>query len=151
MKRDTHFNHQFVEFIPDTLKERTLYVSIAYATASHLCACGCGHEVVTPLSPTDWRLTFDGETVSLDPSIGNWSFVCRSHYYIRRNRVRWSYPMTGREVDALRAKDAQDKKGYFDNTDHQLKERHGVSQGGSPNNWLTRATNRVLKRLARLP
>ncbi|MFC4855982.1 DUF6527 family protein [Actinophytocola glycyrrhizae] len=29
----------------------------------------------------DQRRDFNGETVSLSPSIGNWSFPCRSHYY----------------------------------------------------------------------
>jgi hypothetical protein len=42
---------------------------------------------VTPFTPTDWRMTFDGESVSLDPSVGNWNQKCRSHYVIRRNRV----------------------------------------------------------------
>lgn len=31
-----------------------------------------------------WTLIFDGDTVSLDPSIGNWSFHCQSHYLIVR-------------------------------------------------------------------
>jgi hypothetical protein len=46
------------------------------------CCCGCGHEVVTPFSPTDWKLTFDCVSVSLYPSIGNWSPPCRAHYFI---------------------------------------------------------------------
>ncbi len=33
--------------------ERTLYISIPYVTAAHKCPCGCGEEIVTPLSPTD--------------------------------------------------------------------------------------------------
>jgi hypothetical protein len=36
-----------------------LYVSLEYATAIHACACGCGNEVVTPLSPNGWKLTFE--------------------------------------------------------------------------------------------
>ena len=70
MRPDIVLTHEFVEFVPDELKERTLYGSIPYKTVVHLCCCGCGREVVTPLSPTDWQLTFDGETVSLHPSIG---------------------------------------------------------------------------------
>jgi hypothetical protein len=61
-----------------------LYVSPGYATVTHLCCCGCGAEVVTPLSPTDWKLTFDGVAISLSPSVGNWSLPCRSHYFIDR-------------------------------------------------------------------
>ena len=62
-------DHTFVEEIPQLLEPATCYVSIRYATAAHLCPCRCGHEVNTPISPTDWALTFDGETVSLHPSI----------------------------------------------------------------------------------
>lgn len=100
--------HEFVEFLPERLQEGVLYVSVAYATATHKCCCGCGHEVVTPLTPTDWKLIFDGETVTLDPSIGNWSFPCQSHYWIRRNGVQWADRwireriQTGREHDASR-------------------------------------------------
>jgi hypothetical protein len=79
--------HRFVECIPDSVDSGVLYISISYATAIHLCVCGCGKEVVTPFTPTDWKLIFDGETVSLTPSIGNWSFPCRSHYFIKRNRI----------------------------------------------------------------
>lgn len=90
MKRELVLRHEFVEFIPDQLKDGTIYVSIPYATVAHKCCCGCGTEVVTPLSPADWTLIFDGESISLDPSIGNWSFDCKSHYWIRGNRVRWA-------------------------------------------------------------
>jgi hypothetical protein len=75
--------HKFVEFVPEDIQPNTLYVSVEYGTAVHKCCCGCGEEVVTPLTPTDWKLKFDGESVSLAPSIGNWSFKCRSHYFIR--------------------------------------------------------------------
>ena len=81
--------HEFVHFIPEDLAEGTLYVSIPFVTAIHLCCCGCGNEVVTPLDPDGWRLTFDGKSVSLHPSIGNWSLACRSHYWITRNNVHW--------------------------------------------------------------
>jgi hypothetical protein len=53
MKPSKGFTHEFVEFIPDTIEEGKIYVSIAYATTVHKCACGCGKEVVTPFSPTD--------------------------------------------------------------------------------------------------
>ncbi|MFC1414146.1 DUF6527 family protein [Streptacidiphilus sp. N1-12] len=82
--------HVFIDNFPDQLEPGTLYISIPYTTAAHLCCCGCGHEVVTPLSPTDWQLTFDGQSVSLHPSIGNWSLACQSHYWIRTNTVHWA-------------------------------------------------------------
>ncbi len=112
MKRST-FTFQFVEFIPKGLDDGVLYVSMTYATASHGCFCGCGKKVVTPLSPTDWRLTFDGDTVSLDPSIGNWSYPCRSHYILHNNRVRWAGPMSASEIRAVRERDGLAKKRYY--------------------------------------
>lgn len=97
---------RFVEFIPSELEEGVLYISIEYRTAVHKCICGCGNKVVTPLTPTDWEITYNGKTVSLSPSIGNWNFECRSHYFITRNRIRhakqwdnWKIKK-GREVDA---------------------------------------------------
>jgi Family of unknown function (DUF6527) len=97
--------HQFVEHIPEVLTLGVLYVCIPYATVVHTCCCGCGGEVVTPLSPTDWQLVFDGESVSLEPSIGNWSFACRSHYWIEHNQVRWARRWSEKEIEAGRAKD----------------------------------------------
>jgi hypothetical protein len=112
MKQES-FKHQFVEFIPEELQDGTLYVSMRFATVAHLCACGCGTKAVTPLKPTDWKLTFDGKTITLDPSIGNWSFPCRSHYWIRNNRVRWAEDWSQSRIDANRAHDRWAKEKYF--------------------------------------
>jgi hypothetical protein len=90
-------SHEFVKSVPEILKDRVLYVSMEFATAIHKCCCGCGNEVVTPLSPKDWKLTFDGETISLTPSIGNWSFDCQSHYWITNSRVEWAPKWDGRK------------------------------------------------------
>jgi hypothetical protein len=97
--------HEFVEFIPAVLEEGVVYVSTTYATAAHRCCCGCGHEVVTPLTPTDWTLSFDGATVSFNPSIGNWSFPCRSHYWIERNRVIPAPSWSTSQIEAGRDRD----------------------------------------------
>src|ERR1700682_3364155 len=116
MTRRTTLTHEFVEFIPDVLEEGTVYVSIPYATVAHKCFCGCGNEVNTPLSPTDWRLTFDGETISLDPSIGSWSLACESHYWIERNRVRWAPKWSKKEINEGRRRDRFAKEKYFKGT-----------------------------------
>ncbi len=113
MKREIVLRHEFVEFIPDKLEDAIVYVSIPYATVAHKCCCGCGTEVVTPLSPTDWKLIFDGETVSLDPSIGNWSFACKSHYWIRRNKVKWAARWSKDEIDAARSHERLAKESYY--------------------------------------
>ena len=90
MIRHTSLAHEFVEYIPSELADGVLYISIPYRTAVHRCACGCGNKVVTPISPADWQLFYDGDTVSLTPSIGNWGFPCRSHYWINAGRIRWA-------------------------------------------------------------
>ncbi|MFF9150339.1 DUF6527 family protein [Streptomyces sp. NPDC014861] len=88
----------FTETFPQAMDAGVLYISIAYRTCGHLCCCGCGQEVVTPLSPAQWSLTYDGENVSLTPSIGNWSLPCQSHYWIRDGRVRWSSRYTPADI-----------------------------------------------------
>lgn len=79
-----------------------LYVSMERSVAIHLCACGCGNEVVTPLSPVDWQLRYDGEVISLNPSIGNWNFKCRSHYWIANNRIKWAASWSNKQVEDSR-------------------------------------------------
>lgn len=117
MKRETSLTHQFVEYIPSNLKDGTVYVSMAFATVVHKCCCGCGNEVVTPLSPTDWKLIFDGHSISLEPSIGNWNFACQSHYWIRSNRVKWSPRWSQEEIATGRAYDSLEKEKYFSSTE----------------------------------
>lgn len=105
--------HKFVEFIPDLIEEKTLYISIEYCSIVHNCMCGCGNEVVTPLSPTDWELCFDGKTVSLSPSIGNWNFNCKSHYFITRSKIRHARSWDNLEIEEGRKKDTENKKSFF--------------------------------------
>jgi hypothetical protein len=114
MKPEIVLRHEFVEYIPDDLKDGTIYVSLAFATAAHKCCCGCGGEVVTPISPTDWRLIFDGESISLDPSIGNWNFSCKAHYWILRNRVKWAPRWSQKKIEIGRAHDRSKKERYFE-------------------------------------
>ena len=113
MNPEILLKHEFVEFIPEELKERTLYISKKYGTAVHKCCCGCGHEVVTPLSPVGWRITFDGKTVSLYPSIGNWSLPCKSHYFITGSRVEWSYEWSEEAIALGRQRSVRAKEVYF--------------------------------------
>ena len=87
--RTTQFQPIFVKYIPETLEEGKLYISMEYATASHLCACGCGEKVVTPISPFFWQMYYNGKDITLTPSIGNYEFLCQSHYFIRHNMVEW--------------------------------------------------------------
>ena len=99
----------FVDAIPEGVVSGKLYISIEFATSVHKCCCGCGMEVVTPFSPTDWKLTFDGVSVSLTPSVGNWSFPCRSHYWITNNAVRWAEDWSQERIETGRAHDRAGK------------------------------------------
>lgn len=105
--------HKFVEFIPNEIKEGIIYISVEYKTAVHLCICGCGNKVVTPFSPTDWSLLFDGQTISLSPSIGNWSFECKSHYFIKKNKIHVARKWNDIEIKLNREKDVKKKKRFF--------------------------------------
>ncbi|QEL16822.1 DUF6527 family protein [Limnoglobus roseus] len=87
MIRYRRLEHRFVRTFPDCIEPGIFYVSLEFGTTTHSCCCGCGEEVVTPLSPSGWKITFDGETVSLWPSVGSWTLRCSSHYVIDRGRV----------------------------------------------------------------
>ncbi|MGW2867899.1 DUF6527 family protein [Kitasatospora sp. NPDC001225] len=119
---------RFVDSFPPVMESGVLYVSIPYTTCGHLCACGCGQEVVTPLSPAQWALTYDGENVSLFPSIGNWGLACRSHYWISEGAVRWSRRYTAREI-----------------ADNRERDRKVLQQhlGEDPAGWLARLYRRL--------
>lgn len=107
--RTTRLTHEFVDHFPDALDDGVLYVSLPFASVAHRCCCGCGNEVVTPLTPYDWQVTFDGESISLAPSIGNWSFACESHYWIKRGHVRWAPRMTRQEIASGRLRSRRDR------------------------------------------
>ncbi len=140
MRSNSKLTHAFVELVPNVLQEGVVYVSIPYATAIHRCFCGCGNEVVTPLSPTDWKLIFDGKTVSLEPSIGNWGFACRSHYWIKHDMVVWAGTWSNEQIHAGRLADSLAKERYFGGSRDHASPAEGVQkeQQGSPQSWLYR-------------
>ena len=116
MSRLDKLSHRFVDGFPDKLDAGVLYVAPEFATMSHLCCCGCGREVVTPLSPKDWKMTFDGESVSVHPSIGSWSLPCRSHYVIRNGRIHWAGQWTDEQIERGRKRDLAAKRGDQEST-----------------------------------
>lgn len=113
----------FVEFIPSDIEAGKLYISMTYATSVHLCASGCGHKVVLPLHPAQWRITYDGASVSMSPSVGNWALPCQSHYWIRSNRVEWAGKWDRAKIDGGRLRDLQDLDSFYT-------EDEGESQDG---------------------
>ena len=120
--------HKFVELMPSSLEEGILYISVEYAIAVHKCVCGCGNKVVTPLSPNDWEMTFDGETVSLYPSIGNWALECKSHYWITNNVVKHARKWSDSEILFGRIKETFERKIYYSKKASQKKKRNNKTK-----------------------
>lgn len=105
--------HRFVEFMPDIIEDGILYISLDYGTVIHNCACGCGNEVNTPLSPTAWKMIYNGESISLKPSIGNWSFDCKSHYWITKNKIKWSVKWDDETIREVRNHEDFEREEYY--------------------------------------
>ena len=120
LSRLSRIEPEFVDLMPRELRPGILYVSMKYATTQHLCACGCGKKVVLPLSPADWNLRYDGENISMSPSVGNWEYSCRSHYWIEGNQVHWARAWTRQEVEAGRLRDIRDIDSYFQERQSQV-------------------------------
>lgn len=79
---------QEVLHMPEKLEQGIIYVSEEFKLAIHLCACGCRVETVTPFdSDKGWQLTRDPEGITLQPSIGNMNFACKSHYFVTNGKV----------------------------------------------------------------
>lgn len=103
----------FVDRIPEQLTDGMLYVSMEYGTVVHRCACECGGEVITPLTPTDWTLIYNGDGVSLRPSISNSSSGCGAHYFVTDSTVRWCRPLTPVQTAGRQARDRFAKDVYY--------------------------------------
>jgi hypothetical protein len=104
---------QRVHYMPKILEPGVLYVSEEFGAAAHLCPCGCGTKVRTPLGPTDWTLqeTVNGPT--LFPSIGNWQLPCRSHYLIKEGRIVWCTQWTPEQIAAGRLAEEKRSRAYY--------------------------------------
>jgi hypothetical protein len=99
--------------MPERIDEGIVYISLNYRTIIHKCASGCGEEVNTPLHQSSWKLIFNGESISLSPSIGNWNFDCKSHYWITENKVKWSKKWDSSKIQSIRAQENLERKNYF--------------------------------------
>lgn len=135
MKTDFRIRHEFVETMPPQREEGVLYVSIPFSTAVHNCFCGCGTKVVTPIKPAGWELTYDGDTVSLWPSVGSWGLPCRSHYIIRKDMVTWAGDMSQERIDQGREHDRRSRERYYSEAYTQLparKETVATGEAGQP-------------------
>lgn len=107
------FTLRHVEFMPRELEPGILFVSQRFGVAGHLCACGCGNKVMTPLREMEWSLSELNGRPTLDPSIGNWQLACRSHYVIADGEVLWMPAWSQARVDAGRAREIARREAYF--------------------------------------
>jgi N6-adenosine-specific RNA methylase IME4 len=109
-----HFELQSVHYMPKLLEAGILYVSEEFHTAAHICACGCGQKVRTPLGPTEWTVRNDARGPTLHPSVGNWQLPCKSHYLITNGNVQWSNQWTDKQIHAGRQKEHARRTAYYE-------------------------------------
>ena len=103
----------WVEDMPQTLETGKLYISVKHCLTEHRCACGCGVDVSLPIGKSDWWLLYDGDTISLWPSVGNWRLPCRSHYLIKENRTIWCPRWTDEQILEGRNQDRLETLAYI--------------------------------------
>jgi hypothetical protein len=115
------FELQRVHYMPRELASGILYLSEEFDIAMHLCACGCGSKVKTPLGPTEWSVIETKRGPSLRPSVGNWQQGCQSHYWITNGEVRWAEKWTPEEIAAGRRHEEERRSKYYD----ALERKHG--------------------------
>lgn len=122
-----------VQYMPKELEPGVLYVSREFSTAAHLCACGCGTKIRTPLGPTEWSVEATKAVPTMRPSIGNWQQPCKSHYVIWNGEVRWAGQWTASQIAAGRANEQQRLKAYLNSQNANV----GQTASG-PWQWLRR-------------
>lgn len=114
---------QRVHYMPAQLEPGVLYVSEEFGTAAHICACGCGSKVRTPLGATEWAVEETTSGPTLRPSVGNWQLPCRSHYWIEAGKIIWSGEWTLEEVLAGRQTEEERRLAYYQGLQTKLPSR----------------------------
>lgn len=113
------FKLERVQFMPKELESGILYASEEFSTAAHLCACGCGSKIRTPLGPTEWSIRETRSGPSLRPSVGNWQQPCQSHYWIERGEIKWAPKWTEQEILRGRRREEENRQAYYDALNRQ--------------------------------
>lgn len=108
-----------VHYMPQDLTPGVLYVSKEFGAVAHLCACGCGTKVRTPLAPTEWSLKETDRGPTLRPSIGSWQQACQSHYLITAGEVVWAEQWTPEEIACGRCREEERRRAYYDALDRK--------------------------------
>jgi hypothetical protein len=107
---------EYVKHFPANFELGVLYISEEFETAGHLCCCGCGEKVITPLNPAKWSIRKEGSTVTLSPSVGNWKYACQSHYLIVRNQVITARKFNASAIESVQRRDQRDMNRYVRQT-----------------------------------
>jgi len=113
------FEMRRVHYMPENLKPGILYVSEEFDIAIHLCACGCGSKVKTPLGVTEWSVKKTKTGPTLRPSIGNWQQPCRSHYWITDGKVVWAEKWTPEKIVAGRRQEEERRRAHYNALDRK--------------------------------
>jgi hypothetical protein len=117
-----------VQYLPIELEPGILYVSEEFEVAGHLCPCGCGSKIITPLGHTEWSFSEYKGKGTLYPSIGNWQLPCKSHYWVTNGEIQWSYKWTEEQIEAGRRAEDMRRKMFYNNKDKQRGERSFISR-----------------------
>lgn len=125
---------KFVDRVPSEIEEGIIYISTSVNIGIHLCPCGCKTEIVTPFDPTEWKFTYDGETISLDPSVGVWGAECKSHYWIKRNQIKWSRTYSESEIYGVRNQERSENYSYY---------RENKKYSKQEKNWFKKLLNLI--------
>lgn len=115
----TKIRLQRVQFMPKELEPGVLYVAEEFDAAAHLCACGCGAKIRTPLGPTEWLFEDIASGPTLRPSVGNWQQPCQSHYLITSGEVIWAARWTAEEIADGRRREQERRREYYDALDRK--------------------------------
>lgn len=118
----------YVPLLPEMFEEGVLYICEEFGLTAHKCCCGCGEDVYLKLGPAKWELTKESNgNVSLDPSVGNWKYACKSHYWIMNNRVIEAGRMSARAIEGVQKQDRRDRDRHI----AQLNARPGSESSNS--------------------
>ena len=85
----------YAEFTDGTpLQDGVLYVVDNSPYVEYNCPCGCGRVVTLPTKKHSngydgWEFREEDGKVTLSPSVLSSGFDCKSHYFIRGNRIDW--------------------------------------------------------------
>jgi hypothetical protein len=139
----TKLEYRLVDAMPDELEEGVLYHSPRFRVSMHACCCGCKNKVVTPLSPVRWKLTFDGQTISLYPSIGNWNFECKSHYWIIDSVIEWAGTWSNDEIAEGKKIEREKRAEYYTQVNSTINKSNLVPK--QKQSWASKIIRRIKK------